>query len=80
MCVALTGVAALTGCGGEEVACLDTDSQPTFCYEADACFGGDASNAPDEEHADTTCADLGYAVQCGDDDFYSYWAQAACSE
>lgn len=73
-------VASLVGCGSDNVACIDADSSPPLCYQLPYCFDGDANNAADEEHADTTCAELGYTVDCGDGDFYDVWAMNGCPE
>jgi hypothetical protein len=78
--LALLSSAALLPACASEVACVDGDSVPVLCYEATSCFEGDERNAPDEEHADTTCAELGFAIDCGDGGFYDVWSMASCPE
>jgi len=78
-CGGLLAAAVVVGCEAS-VACVDTDSRPPLCYESSYCYSGDERNAADEEHADTTCAELGFNEDCGDGDFYDVWAMTSCPE
>lgn len=77
LCAATGTLLSTAGCGGD-VACIDADSIPRFCYQAASCYEGDEVNAADEEHADATCAELGFTVDCGNGDFYDLWAESSC--